>query len=235
MEKLGRSYCRFADKSRLSVDSHRGWTHNIAMSSDALSKANNHPIERTIELTIEPTPSPASLVFRFQGARPFVATPVEYLAVHETDTSPLAAKVFGFPWTQSVLLGPDFVSVTKQDWVEWDVLAKPLGNMLLEHILAGLPLFEELADSPQPSDGQQPLPTDSDLVRQIKTVLSREIRPALAFDGGDVHFIDFANGQLMLKFKGACSGCPSKSVTLKQGIEVRLRELFPEIQEVIGN
>ena len=223
MQQGLKSYCFFTFKSRLSIDRIALWTHNIGMPSEAFS------------MQIEQSPSPSTLVFRFLGAEPFVDRPIEYLNAAETDTSPLAAKVFGFPWTQSVLLGADFLSVTKQDWVEWDVLANPLGDLLAEHIRQGQPVYVEAS---LPTDGEAdagaPLSTDSEIVREIKKAIIREIRPVVAFDGGDVLFADYADNILSVKFKGACAGCPSKSITLKQGIEVRMKELFPEIQEVIG-
>ena len=75
---------------------------------------------------------------------------------------------------------------------------------------------------------------DSEIVKQIKQVLNREIRPAVAMDGGDIVFHKYEDNVLHLFMQGACSGCPSSMITLKQGIEVRMQELFPEIKEVVA-
>jgi Fe-S cluster biogenesis protein NfuA len=182
---------------------------------------------------IESTPNPATMIFRF-GSSAFDRT-LDFQNAQEAEVSPLAAKIFGFPWTQSVCLGPDFVSITKQDWVDWEFLAHPLADLIKSHLDQGLPLYEPLIpqDAAVASENAI-LATDSDVVKKIKRTLDNEIRPAVAYDGGDVVFARLESGKLYLKFKGACAGCPSKSVTLKQGIEVRMRELYPEISEVLS-
>lgn len=147
----------------------------------------------------------------------------------DTESSPLAAKIFGFPWTSRVFLGEDFVAVTKQDWVDWEVLAEPLCGLIQEHLNSGLPVFIETA--PDEDDDSA---DDTELTKRIKALIKREIKPVVAMDGGDVAFVKFEEGRLLLRFKGACSGCASQEVTLKEGIEVRMREEFPEILEVLS-
>lgn len=180
-----------------------------------------------IFVTAEATPNPHTMSFRFSKALLDRSLPFENAA--EANISPLAAKLFGFPWTSHVLLGESFVSVTKQDWVDWDVLAEPLKGLIQEHLNSGAPLLiENLPVEDEVSAD------DSPIVRQIKEIIAREIKPVVALDGGDVAFVQFENGVLSLRFKGACSGCASQEVTLKDGIEVRLKESIPEIREVIS-
>lgn len=179
---------------------------------------------QNLSVSYEPTPNPATMKFRF--SEKLVETPTEFTHSNETDRSPLAAKIFGFPWTSAVFLGEDFVTVTKQDWVEWDVLAEPLAGLIQEHLQSGEPLIMDLPDLDQENA------EDSPFIRNVKTALNREIRPVVALDGGDVVFHRFEDGILYLQMKGACAGCPSSSATLKEGIEVRLKELFPEITEI---
>ncbi len=146
------------------------------------------------------------------------------------ENAPLAKKIWGFPWTSSVYFGPNFISISKQDWVSWDHLRNPLVQMIESHLKKGEPLLLKTQirnSNVEPS-------ADSDLVRKIKKVLDQEIRPAVAMDGGDVVFHSLSNGTLRLEMKGACAGCPSSMYTLKEGIEVRLSELFPEIKEVVS-
>lgn len=179
-----------------------------------------------ISVVPEPTPNPATL--KFNVSQNLVSEPVDFLGALDAERSPLASKIFGFPWTSGVFLGPDFVAVTKQDWVDWEVLAEPLAGLIREHLESGAPILLAL----EPSDEESL--EDSEIIKQIKRVLKNEIRPVVAMDGGDVAFASFQNGILSLHMKGSCAGCPSKSVTLKEGIEVRFKELFPEITEVLA-
>ncbi|MES3038579.1 MAG: NifU family protein [Bdellovibrionota bacterium] len=178
------------------------------------------------KVSFEPTPNPATLKFNL----PFQVEGggFECATVQDTDASPLAAKIFGFPWTASVFVGKDFLTVTKQDWVDWNILAEPLAGLIQEHIEAGEPVVVAVTATNEDDT------YDTPLVKQIKLALNKEIRPVVALDGGDVVFSRLENNILYLQMKGACAGCPSSSATLKQGIEVRLRELFPEIHEVVG-
>jgi Fe-S cluster biogenesis protein NfuA len=183
--------------------------------------------DEKISVTSELTPNPATCKFVFShqvtdGSREFASS-------KDTDTSPLAAKIFGFPWTQSVFIGPDFVTVTKQDWVEWNFLAEPLGQMIEEHLNAGEPVLIEIVENLEAEDAN-----DTPLVKNIKQALNRDIRPVVALDGGDIVFAKYEDQKLYLKMKGSCAGCPSSQATLKDGIEVRMKELFPEIIEVLA-
>ncbi len=195
-----------------------------------------------ISLHIEPTPNPATLKFCF--SEEVIDEPIEFSSAAAAESSPLASKIFGFPWTNSVLLAPKFIAVTKQDWVDWSYLAEPLSGMIREHLNQKIPIFLERKERAHDEDqseeecldnGNLIHEKDSELVRQIKKAIDRDIRPVVAYDGGDVHFAELTSeGILYVKFKGACAGCPGRSQTLKNGIEVRLKELFPQINEVIG-
>lgn len=150
------------------------------------------------------------------------------------DVSPLARKLFGFPWTAAVMIGPDFVTVTKQDWVSWDVLAEPLSDLIREHRDNNEGFLLSEADRVATDVADDENPDDPEIVRKIKRVLNQEIRPAVAMDGGDITFAGFQDGVLTLNLRGSCAGCPSSMMTLKQGIETRLSELFPEVKEVVA-
>ncbi|MGZ3771986.1 MAG: NifU family protein [Bdellovibrio sp.] len=179
-----------------------------------------------ISVTFESTPNPATMKFLLH--RSITTEGFECPNSEEAERSPLASKIFGFPWTSSVYIGSDFITVTKQDWVEWDFLAQPLSNLIQEHLDHNEPIVVEFVEA---SDDN---PEDSPVVRNIKSALNREIRPVVALDGGDVMFYKYENSILYIRMKGACSGCPSSAVTLKEGIEVRMKELFPEILEVVS-
>lgn len=179
-----------------------------------------------MKVTFETTPNPATMKFNFH--QKISDQSFDFPNVESTETSPLAAKIFGFPWTASVFLGEDFITITKQDWVEWDILATPLAGLLGEHIESGQPVMIKLKASLDEETN------DSETVKQIKRVLQSEIRPVVAMDGGDVVFVKYEDHVLFLKMMGACSGCPSSQATLKDGIEVRMKELIPEIKEVVS-
>lgn len=178
------------------------------------------------KISIESTPNPATMKFKF----PFQITEsgFECTSVQDTDRSPLAAKIFGFPWTSSVYIGPDFVSVTKQDWVEWAYLAEPLAGLIQEHIDSNQPLIVEYTAKNDLDEN------DSPIVRQIKSVINTDIRPVVALDGGDIVFSRYEDNVVYIQMKGSCAGCPSSTATLKEGIEVRLKEAIPEIKEVVS-
>jgi Fe-S cluster biogenesis protein NfuA len=181
------------------------------------------------KITFEPTPNPNT--YRFLLPDTGLTEARSFTHARMAESYPLAKKIFGFPWASAVSLGPNFLTVTKENWVEWDILAQPLAGLIQEHLENEEPFFIELSSSESliPLDIQE---SDSDLVKEIKKALAYDIRPILALDGGDVKFVNLKDSILYLSLQGACSGCPSSQITLKQGIETRIKELFPVIQEV---
>jgi Fe-S cluster biogenesis protein NfuA len=181
-----------------------------------------------IQVFYEATPNPQSMKF-------MITAPIAEEVVNMPDPasayrSPLAQKLFGFPWMAGVLIGPNFVTVSKQDWVDWETLADPLCDLIKEHIESG----EGVLLESRPETSASVNDDDSPQVRLIKTVLDQEIRPAVAMDGGDIVFHKYEDQILYLHMQGSCAGCPSSTMTLKQGIEVRLKEVLPEIKEVVS-
>jgi len=181
------------------------------------------------KVTFEPTPNPET--YRFSLPPTGVKEARSFTESRMAEASPLAKKIFGFPWAASVLLGPDFLAVTKQNWVEWDILAEPLAGLIQEHVISEEPFFWENSKI-ETLSADDILESDSQLVKDIKLALAREIRPIVALDGGDVRYADLKNNVLYISMQGACSGCPSSQATLKEGIEVRICELFPTILSV---
>lgn len=177
-----------------------------------------------ITVTSEQTPNPATLKFNFSDK--IADGQFDFPNVESTDTSPLAAKIFGFPWVSAVFIGENFMTITKQDWVEWSVLANPLSGLLAEHLSSGQPILVKKTVDPDINLN------DSPIIKQIKQVLKDEIRPVVALDGGDIVFSKYENTVLYVQMKGACNGCPSSQATLKDGIEVRMKQAIPEITAV---
>lgn len=174
----------------------------------------------------EMTPNPQT--YRFSVDRDLTETPASFSNAKETASSPLARKLFGFPWTAGVFISRNFITVTKQDWVDWETLAEPLAGLIQEHIERGEPVMVETKTDSTIADG------DSEDVRRIKQILDTEIRPAVAMDGGDIVFHKFENGVVSIFMQGACAGCPSSTMTLKMGIETRLMEAVPSVKEVVS-
>jgi Fe-S cluster biogenesis protein NfuA len=181
-----------------------------------------------INISYENTPNPSTL--KFLTHKTIADAPLEIATAADADCSPLANKIFGFPWTASVFIGVDFITVTKHDWVDWNVLAQPLANLIQEHINNNEPVVVEVIQK----GTNESLSNDSAEVKKIKEILNRDIRPLVALDGGDIVFVKYENQVISLQMKGACNGCPSSTATLKEGIEVRIKELMPEVREVIA-
>lgn len=143
--------------------------------------------------------------------------------------SPLAAKLFQIPGIAGVMIGRDFVTVTKTEDGDWDVVHKSSSAAIETHLKAGEAVVNAGAlnvDSHKGGDGE--------VEKKIREILDNEIRPAVAMDGGDITFEKYENGTVYLYMQGSCAGCPSSTATLKMGIETRLREAIPEVQEVVA-
>lgn len=198
----------------------------------------------TAKVRFEKTPNPQTFRFSLIGSDMiFAATPIAYNSAVEAQFAPLPKKLFGFPWASGVYVGRDFITVTKQDWVEWDIIAEPLAGLIEEHIDSGNPIVSAAPTGESPSTGSTSAggsarhavdPQDSAAIVLIKRVLDEEIRPMVAQDGGDVVFSKYEDHVVYLHMQGACAGCPSSTMTLKMGIETRLKEALPEIKDVIS-
>ncbi len=127
--------------------------------------------------------------------------------------------------------GADFITVTKAQETHWDVLKPHLLTAIMEHFVAGRKLFKD--DS---GHGIAPASTveenDSEIVKQIRELIDTRVRPAVADDGGDIVYRGFEDGIVKLELYGSCSGCPSSTLTLKQGIENMLKHYVPEVVAV---
>lgn len=182
----------------------------------------------------ETTPNPAALKFlpgqtvMDHGTRDF-ATP------EAAEASPLAEAIFSTGEVEGVFFGRDFISVTAAPGVEWRQLKGQVLEVLLDHFASGAPLFRPgsaagitVAPEPEVEDD----PADAEIVGQIRELIETRVRPAVAKDGGDIVYRGFRGGTVYLAMHGACSGCPSSTATLKQGIESLLKYYVPEVEAV---
>jgi Fe-S cluster biogenesis protein NfuA len=176
----------------------------------------------------EQTPNPATLKF-LPGQAVMPEGVAEFTDAREAERlSPLAARLFRVEGVTGVYLGRDFVSVTKAGDEEWHLLKPAVLGAIMEHYLSGDPVALEGARLGGDAAAEDEDPT----VRQIKELIEARVRPAVAQDGGDIVFHGFERGVVYLHLRGACSGCPSSIVTLKNGIENLLKYYVPEVVEV---
>jgi len=177
----------------------------------------------------ESTPNPATLKF-LPGQTVLEAGTADFPSPETAGASPLAGRIFAIDGVAAVFFGNDFVTVTKQDSVEWDHIKPAILGAVMEHYQSGQPVMEgELKTT---SGHAEHTGADSAIVGQIKELLDTRVRPAVAQDGGDITFHGFDQGVVYLHMQGACAGCPSSTLTLKMGIENLLRHYIPEVTEV---
>ena len=202
-----------------------------------------------LSIHLEFTPNPNTLKFsvnrvllpsEIKGGRQYEA------GAEAKQESQLATELLEIPGVSAVFIGKDFVTVTKAETGDWDqvhqAVSEALKSFLIQseqnpetHSIFNSTWLSEYRQShahtaeAQMSEGQ-----DTKVTHQIREILDREIRPAVAMDGGDITFDHFENGIVYLELKGACSGCPSSTATLKDGIEARLKSQIPEVKEVVS-
>lgn len=174
----------------------------------------------------EGTPNPATLKF-LPGKSVVDEGTANFADASDAGRSPLATRLFAIEGVAGVFLGSDFVTVTKSDDREWDVMRPQILGGIMEHYQSGRPVLEEAAGESDDAEGD-----DDPIVKQIKELIDTRVRPAVAQDGGDIVFKGFEGGIVSLHMQGACAGCPSSTATLKHGIENMLRHYVPEVQEV---
>lgn len=177
----------------------------------------------------ESTPNPATLKF-LPGQSVMESGTADFPTPVGAETSPLAARVFAVKGVKAVFLGNDFVTVTKNEAIEWDHIKPAILGAVMEHFQSGQPVMAEGIQTAAPT-GESDGP-NSGIINQIKELLDTRVRPAVAQDGGDITFHGFDHGVVYLHMKGACAGCPSSTLTLKMGIENLLRHYIPEVTEV---
>jgi Fe-S cluster biogenesis protein NfuA len=180
----------------------------------------------------ESTPNPASMKFvadRFllqEGS-------VEFYSVDETHNCPFAKQLFSFSGVTAVFLTSNFVTVTKSHELEWFEITGILREFIKSYLDSGEPLFTGPAVQKADYSIEKTL-SSSALESRIIEVLDEYVKPAVEQDGGAILFKSFDDGKVTLLMKGACSGCPSSTVTLKGGVERLLKQMIPEVREVIA-
>jgi Fe-S cluster biogenesis protein NfuA len=173
----------------------------------------------------EQTPNPSTLKF-LPGRVVMDKGTLDFAEAGSAQNSPLAKRLFAIEGVERVFFGSDFVTVSKAADKDWQILKPSILGGIMEHYTSGEPVVA--------SEGQatEAAAEDDEVVAQIKELLETRVRPAVAQDGGDIVYKGYKDGHLYLSMHGACSGCPSSTVTLKRGIESLIRHYVPEVESV---
>ena len=175
----------------------------------------------------ETTPNPATLKF-LPGQAVLELGTADFPSVDAAAKSPLAKRLFGVPGVSGVFFGSDFITVTKDAETDWAHAKPAILGAIMEHFQSGAPVLEgDGGPAHAELEGE-----DGAIVSQIKELLDTRVRPAVAQDGGDIIFRSYDDGIVKLELHGSCSGCPSSTATLKNGIENMLKHYVPEVISV---
>jgi len=174
----------------------------------------------------EVTPNPNALKF-LPGVVIKEGSPVRFSSGHDCEDSLLAKLLLSIENVREVFFAHDFITITKDEEAIWDVMKPEILVAIMNYLVSGQDVMNK--DKKPDNTAKE---EDSDLVIQIKEIIEEKVRPAVAQDGGDIIFRGFEDGVVKLELRGACSGCPSSSVTLKNGIENMLKHYVPEVLSV---
>jgi Fe-S cluster biogenesis protein NfuA len=182
---------------------------------------------KDINISAQVTPNPDTLKFMVEKTMVETGT-YNFVSKEDAKGSYLPESLFGINGVEGVMVGAHFISVTKNSKIEWVELVESITDLIKEILISGNDLIDASGEVQHEESG-----TASAIETKIKHILDTEIRPAVAMDGGDITFHSYVDGILTLHLQGACSSCPASTMTLKMGIENRLKEDIPELVEVI--
>jgi Fe-S cluster biogenesis protein NfuA len=185
--------------------------------------------EKHMFIQTEATPNPATLKF-LPGRAVLETGTLDLRSAEDAAKSPLAERLFGINGVNGVFFGSDFITVSKADG-EWPQLKPAILGAIMEHFMSGAPLLNE-GETNAEAEEEFFETADAEIVTTIKDLIETRVRPAVANDGGDITFKGFKEGIVYLHMKGACSGCPSSTATLRHGIQNLLKHYVPEVVEV---
>ena len=200
-------------------------------------------VKKPVIIYAESTPNPSSMKFVANQLLVNDGATAQYLSKAETGVSPLAAQLFDFPFVKAVFMASNFITVTKVDSIVWEDITFELRDFIRVYIAAGNPIITELPKQEVAVDNtftekkevytEHKAPS-TEIEVKIVEILEQYIRPAVEGDGGSITFKDFTDGIVTVQLRGACSGCPSSTLTLKAGIEGLLKRMIPDVKEVVS-
>jgi len=177
----------------------------------------------------ENTPNPDTLKF-LPGKKVSEIGPLEFLRNDKGIEVPLAKKILSLEGTLMVFFGSDFITVKKEKDLNWEDIKHGIISEINNYYSSGndVVIKKNLLKSEKETIQKE----SNELINKINEVLDAKIRPAVAKDGGDITFKSFNNGIVTVELKGSCSGCPSSTATLKQGVQNLLKHYIPEVKSV---
>jgi Fe-S cluster biogenesis protein NfuA len=181
----------------------------------------------SLRMHAERTPNPNSLKWVLGRRVVEGSVTAHFDSKPDASVSPLAERLFEIDGVEGVFLAANFVTITRREDVEWTDIAQPIVDAIVASLGDGGVALGPGFAPPTPEQ-------EGELIGRIRRILDEEVRPAVAMDGGDIVFSGFRDGIVELSLHGSCSGCPSSTMTLKQGIEGRLMEAIPEVQGVVA-
>jgi len=193
------------------------------------------PKKIPVNLYAESTPNPNAM--KFVSDVRLLDEAVELTSIHQAQrTSPLATEIMKFPFVDSVFISPYFITVLKHDYANWENVVVGLRDMIRDLIIIGIPAklddVEIEANEVKKKEPVKPITTD-ETSQKIIQILDEYVKPAVERDGGTIQFRSFKHGVVKVAMGGACSGCPSTTVTLKSGVENLLKQMLPDkVREV---
>ncbi len=186
---------------------------------------------KPVEISAEITPNPHTLKFNVNQAL-MASGSLNYPDKEKAKGVLLPERLFEIHHVIGVLIGRSFITVTKSPDAEWQPLVAPITETLKTLLGSGQILFPKTAEI-SGAEKTESSAADQEIEKKIQEILNNEIRPAVAMDGGDITFYGYENGVVTLHLQGSCSSCPSSIMTLKMGVENRLKQSIPEIKEVV--
>lgn len=179
----------------------------------------------TINVYVEPTPNPATM--KFITNKLLYNGSLDFPDRESAESSPFAKELFKFSFVNGVFFASNFVTITKTDDAEWDELIPILQEYVKGAVESEVKITEE-------TGGGAVKFTGSETEQKIQQILYDYVRPAIEMDGGHIAFKTYEKGVVTVVLQGACSGCPSSTITLKSGIEGLLKRMVPEVTEVVA-
>ena len=200
--------------------------------------------ENKIATTVYAESTPNPKVMKFVANRTIIqGDSVEFMNIDEAKNSPLAMKLFHFPFVREVFIAKNFVSLTKYDAMQWEDVVMEVREFIREYLAEGSVVvneIEEVQEKETPKELTETVaPINQQELGEVETrivdILDEFVKPAVESDGGNIRFMSYEAGVVSVLLQGACSGCPSSTVTLKQGIENLLKKMLPTlVKEVVA-
>ncbi len=198
-------------------------------SGNPVVKSESAPKKVPVTVYAESTPNPS--VMKFVANKKLVVSLHEFMSIDEAAHSPLATELFYLPFVKSVFMDENYISITKYDVAEWSDIANQLREFIRNHIESGKAIVTDNAPKPKNGTVQKPgqdFDSLDDTSKEIIDILEEYVKPAVASDGGNIMFDSYNtdNKTVRVVLQGACSGCPSSTFTLKNGIENILKQMM---------